>query len=251
MHFLTLAGISAATLRTLFLRHLPGFPLFRSRIEEGRSSQQIISGWTLISLIFILNLLLPGCTNISKHTGSENTPPQHIELPDNWTINGRISIINGEENWYAKFIWIQQGEDFQLSFTGPLGETELQVSQVAQHVSVRTPSEEHHGTDLEQLLRRETDLEFPINSLRHWLQGRSNPDMSSRLKYAADHSINDIFQDGWHIQYPKKMKVEQASKTETLLPKKIIAQKQMIKIKLIITRWLLSPDKLIDESSSL
>ncbi len=185
------------------------------------------------------------------HTGSENTPSQHIELPDNWTINGRISIINGEENWYAKFIWIQQGANFQLSFTGPLGETELQVSQVAQHVFVRTPSGEHHGTDLEQLLRRETGLEFPINSLRHWLQGRPDPDMSSRLKYTADHSINDIFQDGWHIQYPKKMRVEQGSKTEILLPKKIIAQKQMIKIKLIITRWSLLPDKLIEESSFL
>ncbi len=209
--------------------------LFHIRVPHSLSSTILP-----ISLFSILGLFVSGCTSLSDSVVPETIPQQFTgEIPGNWTINGRISVINGDENWYAKFVWIQKDQDFQLSFTGPLGETELQISQIAQHVHLKTPSGEHYGTDLEQLLLQETGMEFPISSLRFWLQGLPASEINSRLEYADDQTISEIFQDGWHIQYPKKMWVVQPSKSEILLPKKIIAKKQGIKIKLIITRWLL------------
>lgn len=158
-------------------------------------------------------------------------------IPENWRINGRISINNQQENWYAKFSWVQIKHDFQLSFTGPLGETELQVSQIDQNVRIKTPGKEIVGNNLEQLLYKETGWEFPINALRYWIQGYPSPEMTAKLKYNKEQQISDIFQTGWHIQYPKRITVEQLSGEEIILPKKIVATKQDLKIKLIITQW--------------
>ena len=158
-------------------------------------------------------------------------------MPENWTIYGRISVINGQENWYAKFSWIQKKQDFQLSFTGPLGETELQISQIDQNVLLKTPAKVVKGNNLEQLLQQETGWELPITSLRYWSQGFPNPDIAAQLKYNEEKQISDIFQAGWHIQYPKRMLVDDLSDGKILLPKKIIASRQDVKLKLIMTRW--------------
>lgn len=199
------------------------------------------------SVILMLTVLLfiSGCTTTALRSSEPVSEPDSAsiqqqllaDIPDSWTIIGRISVINGQENWYAKFIWTQKKQDFQLSFTGPLGETELQISQIDDHVRLKTPSEERSSHNLEQLLEQQTGWVLPITSLRFWSQGHPDPEMNSRLKYNKQQQIIDIFQAGWHIQYPKRMQVEQLSGAEILLPKKIIATRQDIKIKLIVTRW--------------
>jgi len=192
-------------------------------------------------VLLLTLLLLTACTTTgtipSEHASSSIQQDALHSLPENWTINGRISVINEQENWYAKFTWIQKKQDFQVSFTGPLGETELQVSQIAENIRLKTPGKELTGHNLEQLLQQETGWEFPITSLRYWSQGYPNPEIASQLKYNNDQQISDIFQAGWHIRYPKRMLVEHLSAVNLLLPKKIIATRQDVKIKLIITRW--------------
>ncbi|MCW8932501.1 MAG: lipoprotein insertase outer membrane protein LolB [Gammaproteobacteria bacterium] len=194
-----------------------------------------------IALFLTTLLLLSGCTIFGSHTSEsdDSLEQQHSfdHLPQNWRINGRISIINEQENWYAKFLWVQKKQDFQLSFTGPLGETELQVSQIGQNVRLKTPAKEINGDNLEQLIYQETGWAFPVTSLRYWSQGFPNPEMKSQLKYNDEQHISDIFQEDWHIQYPKRIEVEQLSGQKLWLPKKIIATRQDVKIKLIITRW--------------
>jgi len=187
--------------------------------------------------IFILSgvilLAVSGCSSLQSSTSAKPVFPEILTtFPDTWTLHGRISVINENENWYARFNWIQEKEDFQISFTGPLGETELQISQVDRDIRLKTPSYERTSNDLEQLISQETGWKFPVNSLRYWSYGRPNPDESANVKYNEQQHVSEISQSGWRIQYPKRMQVEQY-----LLPKKIIATEQNMKIKIIITRW--------------
>lgn len=156
---------------------------------------------------------------------------------DTWRIDGRISLINDQQNWYAKFNWLQQKQDFQISFTGPLGETELQISRIGATTFLKTPSGERSSDDLELLLFQETGWKFPITSLKYWIQGYPDPAITAQIKRNEQQQISDIFQAAWHIQYPKRMPFEQLSGNKILLPKKIIATEKNMKIKLIITRW--------------
>jgi len=192
-------------------------------------------------LISILLLLVSSCTvtplSQEKKSPEKKEITAHNRQYDVWRINGRISFVNEQENWYAKFNWIQQKDDFQISFTGPLGETELQISQIDKHILLKTPSGETSSDDLEQLLFQETGWKFPVTSLRYWSQGYPDPNIAAQLKYNEQQQISDIFQAGWHIQYPKRMEVAQTSGLNVVLPKKIIATEQNVKIKLIITSW--------------
>ncbi len=187
-------------------------------------------------LISIFLLLVSSCT-LTPQSQKKKEISSNIIQYDVWRINGRISFVNEQENWYAKFNWMQQKEDFEIRFTGPLGETELQISQIDKHILLKTPSGETSSDDLEQLLFQETGWKFPVTSLRYWSQGYPDPNIAAQLKYNEQQQISDIFQAGWHIQYPKRMEVEQTSGLIAVLPKKIIATEQNVKIKLIITSW--------------
>jgi len=193
----------------------------------------IIQKGLLISILF---LLISSCA-VTPLSQEKKEASSNIRQYDVWRINGRISFINEQENWYAKFNWMQQKEDFQIRFTGPLGETELQISQIDKHILLKTPSGETSSDDLEQLLFQETGWKFPVTSLRYWSQGYPDPNIAAQLKYNEQQQISDIFQAGWHIQYPKRMEVEQTSGVNAVLPKKIIATEENVKIKLIITSW--------------
>lgn len=209
------------------------FTLLNSNIIS-KENIIIVQRWILIS---ILLLFTSSCTTFSTTTTANKGLQSSGSIADTWRINGRISLINEQDNWYAKFNWLQHKQDFQISFTGPLGETELQISQINGHILLKTPSGESTSDNLDQLLFQETGWKFPVSSLRYWSQGYPDPDIAAQIKYNDQQQVSDIFQSGWHIQYPKRMQVEQLSGGNILLPKKIIATEQNVKIKLIITSW--------------
>ena len=190
------------------------------------------AGIVLLSGLFLI--LVTACSVTAQRSSPETIPdPQLLQnFPADWTINGRISMIHKDENWYARFNWIQQNQDFQISFTGPLGETELQVSQIEQNIRLKTPSIERSSDNLEQLLFQETGWKLPVSSLRYWSHGQPDPHMNAQLEYNEQQQISDIYQAGWHIHYPKRMQVD-----PYMLPKKIIVTEQDLKIKIIITSW--------------
>jgi len=176
--------------------------------------------------------MLTGCSMTPLDTRSNIVPPALHDFPSRWITHGRISIINDKENWYAKFIWQQQGDDFQLSFMGPLGETELQLTRKDEKNYLKTPSYERSSFELEHLLFEETGWKLPVNSLRYWSYGSPDPDVLTKILYDKQGNISDLFHNEWHIQYAKRVLVGQY-----FLPKKIIVTKQSVKIKIIITQW--------------
>ncbi len=197
----------------------------------------------LLTGLILLTLLWGCCCTPPVIVDQQITPPDVTSpLPENWTVNGRISIINEQENWYAKFIWIQQGEDYQISFTGPLGETELQISQRAGQIHLKTPSGESRGDNLEQLIYQQSGWVLPVSSLRFWIQGLPDPQTPAQLAYTETvdiaPQISEITQAGWRIQYTKKFWLDSDTGAVMQLPKKITAVKTDMKIKLIVTRWL-------------
>lgn len=185
-------------------------------------------------LVIFIFLALSACTNLQQEQTQKTLESNFSN--DTWSAKGRISLIREQDNWYAKFNWEQEHNDFQINFTGPLGETELQISQVNKEVTLQTPSIKRHGDYLEQLVYQETGWNFPVTSLKYWLKGQPDPSMAVKTKIKGQ-QISDIFQADWHIQYPKRVAVKQADGSFISLPKKIIAIGKNIKIKLIITQW--------------
>lgn len=206
--------------------------MMRQRLKSANKIKQILFYFQIAALL----LILAGCSITQNTTTPEwdEIPGPLSDFPENWTINGRISVIHENENWYARFNWIQQDQDFEIRFTGPLGETELQISQIGQVMRLKTPSTERTTDDIEQLMLQETGWQFPVKSLRFWSRGQPDPRFESRASYNQQKLISDIYQSGWHIQYPKRMQVGKYR-----LPKKIVVTEQNLKIKIIVTQWFL------------
>ena len=209
-------------------------------------------------LLLLLLLSLSACSMLETPQ-TRNLPVHKASIPQAWTANGRISVIRGEENWYARFSWIQQGNDFQIRFTGPLGETRLQVSQTSSDVRLNTPSASRSGDDLEQLILQETGWIFPVSSLRYWLHGQAEPSVTAKIQYNKTAQIRAIDQQGWHIQYTRWMPVTESATAESataksataksaiatkVLPKKLVITRDDLKIKIIISQWLLAQHSL-------
>lgn len=195
------------------------------------------------ALLLLLLLSLSACSMLEiPQTG--NLPVHETTIPQAWTANGRISVIRGEDNWYARFSWIQQGNDFQIRFTGPLGETRLQVSQTGSDVRLNTPSVAKKGDDLEQLILQETGWIFPVSSLRYWLHGQPEPSATAKIQYNKTAQIREIDQQGWHIQYSRWMSVAESAAAKKVLPKKLVITRDDLKIKIIISQWLLAQHSL-------
>ncbi len=198
----------------------------------------------LFAGLCLLLVFISACTTIQTEipSSADTIPELSISkrsIPENWTANGRISAIRGEENWYAHFNWIQQANNFKIRFTGPLGETQLQISQMGSDILLKTPAIERSSNDLEQLILQETGWIFPVNSLHYWLHGVAEPDIAVIFHYNNAGRISEIVQQGWLIQYSKWLQVG-----ELTLPKKIIVTKNDLKIKIIISQWLLAEQAL-------
>ncbi len=183
----------------------------------------------LISWMLLVLCNLSGC-------GGHLTTTRHAldsvhTLPANWSMSGRLSIVNEDENWYSSFNWVQQGNDFYVRFMGPLGQTELELRQSGSKVQLKTPSYVRHSDDLEQLLFQETGWRLPLTSIRYWALGRANPAQKATVKRNGQQIVG-IKQSGWQIEYPRYMQVE-----DRYLPKKIIVTDPPVKIKIIVTAW--------------
>jgi outer membrane lipoprotein LolB len=190
--------------------------------------------WQAGILMCLFSIVLSGC---SIFPGASPMKPSFLQqpLPENWSLNGRISIIQDEENWYAKFSWQQFSEDFQISFSGPLGETELQIIQKGELTLIKTPSTVRQSTDPEGFVYQETGWHVPIHSLRYWVTGQADPSQKASIQYNEQQLITELRQDGWLVQFPRKVPVDGYQ-----MPKKIIVTKAGLKIKMVITRWSLS-----------
>ncbi len=194
-------------------------------------------------LSFLLLLTLFACSSIQTPQ-SNSSSVQETNIPAAWTANGRLSVIRGEENWYARFSWVQQDDDFQIRFSGPVGETQLLVSQIGSAVRLKTPSVEKTGHDLEQLILQETGWVFPVRSLQYWLHGQAKPAIVAKIQYNDAGQVSEITQQGWKIDYSRWMLVAKTPVVKIRVPKKLIITHDDLKIKIIISQWLLAEQSL-------
>ena len=126
----------------------------------------------------------------------ETTPvdAEKTQLPETWSIRGRISVVTEQDNWYAGFNWLQRKDDFRIRFTGPMGQTELELSKQNQLITLKTPSYERQSTNLEQLLSQEMGRFIPVKSLRYWVAGIADAEiLNISFQLAADIACLEAF----------------------------------------------------------
>jgi len=202
--------------------------------------------------IAVLSLLLSGCEVLEQlevippqnppQTASGTQQAHQLQLSklNQWNLNGRLSIRQGDEAWHASIRWAQTEDAYAIDIVGPLGQGALNLTGGTQQVVLRTSKNEVFvARTPEALLKEHLGWQVPVQGLRYWALGRIDP----QLQYESENDqlgrFNTLQQSGWDIRYKRYQTAQGID-----LPGKVFMKRADLDIRLIIDNWQTGePDK--------
>ena len=190
----------------------------------------------LISAVLMV-MVTGGCVSTPKGDRSvvQLSQQQLYEL-DTWTAEGKLGLrINGKGN-SASFSWQNEGQGYLLRLHGPFGQGKVSLQKENGWVTLN--SKEHNDTarSPEQLMEAALGWTLPISELVYWIKGL--PSLESPVGRLSENTLGKpetLEQQGWHIRYS-----DYAVENGVMLPHKIIAKRQNVRLVLVIKRWQLA-----------
>ena len=154
-----------------------------------------------------------------------------------WVLRGRIAVQVEREGWTASLQWEQHDGDYVLRVSAPLGRGTFELTGSAQGVSLQTSDNRLlHADDPEALLQQTLGWQLPVAGLYYWVRGLPDPAAEpDSLQLDEKGRINDLKQSGWQVTYQRY-----ASAGGMELPGKITLENARLKVRLVISDWVLA-----------
>lgn len=196
-----------------------------------------------IYLLMLLLACLAGCvstTEVRKH--AVKTIIVHPETgkaangEDAYRLVGRISVSNTHQKFSAAISWRHHANEDQIHLFAPFGQTIAQIDRDATGVRLITAEPARYQADnVEQLTQQVFGWVLPISGLQFWVRGLHFPQTIAELDVDRNERIVAIRQDGWKIFYSAFFSTPVGVLE---LPKLLELDRDNLKIKLVIDRWL-------------
>ena len=177
--------------------------------------------------ILIVICFICGCVSTSQNlqvNGKKNYPlPPKLE---NWQTDGRISLSVKNESSHANFRWNQKNNEFRLrlSFVGGFKSIIVLGNDFGVEQIEGIQSDEKNLIDT-------LNSSLPIEQLKYWLLGKSNPNLDYRM---INHSEDEVAFN----QLDWKIRVMNVQKFNSLvLPKRILIENIDSNALIIIDKW--------------
>lgn len=195
------------------------------------------------SLLCGLVLLLTACAITSDRypsSGSEQAwlaRTQTLSALDSWSLTGRIAIQAEREAWNAAVRWSQQGNQYTINLSAPLGQGVVQVEGDDKLATLRTADKQYFAEDGESLLRQRLGWSLPVDGLRYWAVGLPIPLIAAQERQLDELGrLQSLRQSGWNIEFKRYTQVGNVE-----LPDKIFLVKQdanpALDVRLVVQRW--------------
>jgi len=180
--------------------------------------------------------LLAGCASVPPR--STGPMPWEQRLPalqaiTRFELDGRLAAANGRDGFSAGLRWKQDGDNANLDLSAPLGFGAAHIVENAGDLTVTSSQ----GVTLQhaaasQELAATLGFEPPLQSLRYWVLGASDPNFPSQENIDAQQRLSHLEQDGWQIDY-----VEYALVGQQWLPHRLTVTRQSLRLKLVVDTW--------------
>jgi len=166
---------------------------------------------------------------------------------NDWVLNGRVAIVNGEESWHLNLSWQRHGDKYILDLSGPFGAGRAQLTGTDEGVILVDADKNYFYADSpDRLLYETTRLRMPVESLLYWMRGIPNWNIKN------DQQTIDIFgrlatlhQNGWRVRFKSYNNVEKYQ-----LPEKIFIDGFNLKVKIFVDEWDLKSKKFNKQEES-
>lgn len=155
---------------------------------------------------------------------------------DQWTLSGRVGISNEVESWQANLLWRQQGEHFEATMIGPLGQGTVRLTGVPGAARMDLPDGKVVlGASANELLARQLGWQVPADALPFWVRGVPEPGSA-----APELTLNDqarlakLEQGDWRIEYRRY-----GTAAGVDLPTKVFLENDTWRVRVAVDEWTL------------
>ncbi|MDG0968379.1 MAG: lipoprotein insertase outer membrane protein LolB [Porticoccaceae bacterium] len=187
-------------------------------------------------LLVIISIVANGCStlpaNIYERTNHTYNADQ-ISRIEHWQAKGKLGFKSPDGGGSASVTWLQANETYHITFRGPFlsGTTVVRGDHHMAEIQQNNTSTQLPPSELASQV---IGLPIPIDQLHYWLKGLSAPqgDQISDVRYYLDGSLAGFMQSQWQLSFLAYQDTEMGR-----LPRKIIAEKGELNLKLVITKW--------------
>lgn len=184
------------------------------------------------ALFALLAVSLVACSTVPDKPlqGYMLADMQSLQQQQNWRLEGRLAVSDERDSVSASIRWQHRPESDEIELIGPLSQGRVLLAVSADSVMI----DEGDGRRVysgrgDEVLAEQLGMEMPVYSLRYWVLGVNDPAQTYEERKGG------FSQAGWLVMFREMQQVN-----AKWLPKKVTAEKNKTKIKLIVDQWDLS-----------
>ncbi|MDW6017799.1 lipoprotein insertase outer membrane protein LolB [Vibrio plantisponsor] len=197
----------------------------------------------LLSLSFLL--ILFGCSSTPEPIVDVEwqAHQQKLQQIQTYQVIGKIGYISPEQRETLNFQWQKSPNKSQLRLTNFLGQTVLSLSMDAKGATVETYDDQKFNAANGQILIYQlTGLDIPIDDLQDWVLGL--PTKADYFKLNENNTLASLDKtsgrQNWHVDYTRYKEFSWQN-GNIPLPDRMQLTQQQTSIKLVISKWILTP----------
>lgn len=197
----------------------------------------------------ILALIISGCTTTeSLQQASSPYMDEHkrsLSQLTHWQIAGKIRLKTADSSDSANIQWLQSGDSYSLTLSGPFGQTGALLEGTPYEVVLTIPDEGRFADRTpESLLYNHFGWDLPLSSLFYWVRTLPAPGSDYLSELNTAQQVARLQQDGWDIRYDRYQSVVSGADHQTQLPGRMKIAKGKLELTFIINQWQLPPHQL-------
>ncbi len=180
----------------------------------------------------MLAALLSGCSLSPEKPVADYqlAERQYLQQQRQWAFEGRLAVADDKDSVTVSISWRHDERKDDIELVGPLaqGRVKILVNDGQVEIDDGETRNVYHG-EPEAVVTEQLGVDMPVSALRYWVLGVNAPQPSYVEQQGG------FYQSGWLVRYREMQKVD-----ANWLPKKITAEKDKARIKLIVDQWNLS-----------
>lgn len=182
------------------------------------------------TVLFLIVLSLSACSSVDVKpvTHYDLTEKSHLYQLKQWSFTGRLGVTSATDSWSASIEWQHKPHQDKIKLAGPLGQGAVAITLTEENISIDTGEKIiQESENIDALIQQQLGVFVPVQALRYWVLGVTAPDKSYEIQ------TNGFTQAQWLIRYLQMQQLE----SQQWMPRKLTAQQQQTKLKLIIDNW--------------
>ncbi|QWT18593.1 lipoprotein insertase outer membrane protein LolB [Bacillus sp. NP157] len=165
--------------------------------------------------------------------GQQEQREHDLADTSHWTLQGKLSVSDGENSGSGTLTWRQDGERYDFTVRAPVTGRSFRLTGGPEGAQLEgLDGGTRSGPDAETLMAQAVGWQIPMVELKRWVLGLRADGGPADIRFGDDKLPSQLVQDGWTVDYRQWDATRQPP-----MPVKVFAEKPPFKVRLAIEDW--------------